>query len=99
MQIYPFPDNVDKLMPDFFLDAPPDSRMTANLPKENQPTQKSAAAGGSDVDKIFNAIESNLSPELVQKTQASFQFKIKTPGKCHLKKTIIIILKINIFVK
>lgn len=76
-------------MPDFFLDTQPDPRIIANIPKGNQPAQQSAAGGGSEIDKIFYAIESNLSPELVQKTQASFQFKIKTPGKWNYKKYIL----------
>lgn len=59
----------DELMPDFFLDVPGDEIL--------KPKKSEGGGGGTNVEKIFAAIQSNLSEELVSKIQASYLFNLK----------------------
>lgn len=68
-----FRENADKLMVDFFVEE-------KGAPVENEAAAEDAAApaSGGDVKipQLFRKIESLLSPEIVSKTQAVFQFNI-----------------------
>ncbi|XP_045497469.1 hydroxysteroid dehydrogenase-like protein 2 isoform X2 [Colias croceus] len=61
------PDNIDNLLPDFFLEAP---GQTEKAPKK-------AEQSGGQIPALFDAISKTISPELVQKTQAVYQFNVK----------------------
>ncbi|XP_026728961.1 hydroxysteroid dehydrogenase-like protein 2 isoform X2 [Trichoplusia ni] len=61
------PKNLDNLLPDFFLD----------LPSDTKPAAKTDAAGDGQIPTLFASISKVLSPELVKKTQAVFQFNVK----------------------
>lgn len=70
------PDNVDNLMPDFFVD---DNEIVAPTSGPSLANPTAAAKGAEpegEVAKLFKAIEANLSPETVAKTQAIFQFVV-----------------------
>lgn len=69
------PANRDKLMPDLFVNDDPLPPRPADLPSVGDNVRKTEAPQGK-VGKLFKAIESNLSPELVAKTQAVFQFNV-----------------------
>ncbi|XP_030023793.1 hydroxysteroid dehydrogenase-like protein 2 isoform X2 [Manduca sexta] len=60
------PSNIDNLLPDFFLD----------VPGVAKPASKKASEGG-QIPELFATISKNLSPELVKKTQAIYQFNVK----------------------
>lgn len=59
------PSNVDKLMPDFFLDAAPVD--TSN---------SKAHTGSGGIAKVFTAIEKQINPELVKKVQGVYLFQV-----------------------
>lgn len=84
-------------MPDFFLDLDSiDPRMVEKEVKKHQAaSQGSAASGGKGgkIELIFSAIDKNLSPELVSKTGAIFQFNVK--GKYVYSKFLIPKLNLN----
>ncbi|XP_034939768.1 hydroxysteroid dehydrogenase-like protein 2 [Chelonus insularis] len=76
------PENKDSLMLDFFLDEE-DFGGSNNFAFD--PTKMSQAEGakkaqqvedGNRLDKIFSAIKANITPELVKKTSAVYQFNI-----------------------
>ncbi|XP_069963750.1 hydroxysteroid dehydrogenase-like protein 2 [Bactrocera oleae] len=77
------PEYADKLMPDFFLDIPENE---LNAIKEDIKQRKSVGASSGQIPALFGKIETLLSPELVQKTQAVFQFNIvgEEKGTWHL---------------
>ncbi|XP_034112402.1 hydroxysteroid dehydrogenase-like protein 2 [Drosophila albomicans] len=60
-------ENADKLMLDFFLEAPAGEAVVGGAP---------AAAGDAKIPQLFKKIESLLSAEIVSKTQAVYQFNI-----------------------
>lgn len=64
------PSNVNNLMPDFFLDdvPVPSTSATSTKPVTSEPV--------GEVAKLFKAIETNLSPDSVAKTQAVFAFVV-----------------------
>lgn len=64
------PEYKDRLMPDFYVDASPSAqhKEAVKAITEQEPVGK--------IGKLFKAIESNLSSELVEKTQAVFQFNV-----------------------
>lgn len=72
------PEYADKLMPDFFLDV---SENELNAIKEDIKQRKSVGASSGQIPVLFGKIETLLSPELVQKTQAVFQFNIEGEEK------------------
>lgn len=72
------PENVDKLMPDFFLDI---SESEIKAIKEDIKQQKTTGASSSQIPALFGKIETLLSPELIQKTQAVYQFNIEGDEK------------------
>lgn len=64
----------DRLMPDFFVDNKP-----IIAPSDGSPSLANAgtkAKSGGKIPTVFKAIEANLSAEVVQRTQASFQFEV-----------------------
>ncbi|KAM3959217.1 hydroxysteroid dehydrogenase like 2 isoform 2-T2 [Aphomia sociella] len=61
------PNNLENLLPDFFLEIP-------GGPK--QPAVKPAESAG-EIPKLFAAISKTLSADLVKKTQAVYQFNVK----------------------
>lgn len=63
------PSNIDQLIPDVFLDSP----NTSAWIQQDAPQ----ASSGGEVENLFASIAKSLSPELVQKTQAVFQFNVK----------------------
>lgn len=70
------PENVDSLMPDAFIDVP------TELNKSNFAHITSVAAqkqnsGAGQIEGLFKKIESHLSEELVQKTNAIYHFDVK----------------------
>ncbi|XP_013143733.1 PREDICTED: hydroxysteroid dehydrogenase-like protein 2 isoform X2 [Papilio polytes] len=60
------PSNVDNLMPDFFLEVPGESK---------QQVKKSEPEG--QIPTLFGSISKVITPELVKKTQAIYQFNVK----------------------
>ncbi|VVD03776.1 hydroxysteroid dehydrogenase-like protein 2 isoform X3 [Leptidea sinapis] len=70
------PSNVASLLPDFFLDAP--------AVQNAAPKNESNSEG--QIPSLFAAISKSISPELVQKTQAVYQFNVrgKEEGVWHL---------------
>ncbi|XP_045448462.1 hydroxysteroid dehydrogenase-like protein 2 isoform X2 [Melitaea cinxia] len=60
------PSNVENLLPDFFLEVP-GGKMDA--------VKKSEQSG--EIPELFTVIGKNITPELVKKTQAVFQFNVK----------------------
>lgn len=87
------PENSDKLMPDFFLDVLPEAYNQGFISKEAP--KKSGGGDGVNIEGLFSKIEGLISPELVSKTNAIYQFNVKgtqssnwfldlknTPGKC-----------------
>ncbi|XP_065350355.1 hydroxysteroid dehydrogenase-like protein 2 [Cloeon dipterum] len=67
------PSNKDNLMPDFFLDVPPETIIKEHIQK---PAAASAGGAVGEVGKVFKAIEANLSEELVAKVNAIYQFNV-----------------------
>lgn len=70
----------DRLMPDFYVGGAPS---TLSAGATSTTTQKVDEEPVGKIGKLFKAIESNLSTELVDKTQAVFQFNVtgKEEGK------------------
>lgn len=68
------PSNANNLMPDFFLDSTGPASIEVG-DAGSKPAQSSAEPVG-EVGKLFKAIESTLSPEVVSKTQAVFAFVV-----------------------
>lgn len=66
------PENADNLMPDFFLDVPPEQL----IPKAQKDAASTTADSG-EVAKLFSVIQASLSENLVSKTGAIFQFNVK----------------------
>ncbi|XP_052870920.1 hydroxysteroid dehydrogenase-like protein 2 [Anopheles cruzii] len=64
------PANADKLMPDFFLDVAPENH-AASLKKP------AAGSEGGKIEGLFQKIESLLNEEIVRKTGAVYEFKVK----------------------
>ncbi|XP_061712983.1 hydroxysteroid dehydrogenase-like protein 2 isoform X2 [Cydia pomonella] len=62
------PSNIDNLLPDFFLDVPGSPSAQA-AKKEGKPEGQ--------IPTLFAAIGKSLSPDLVKKTQAVYQFNVK----------------------
>ncbi|XP_063618905.1 hydroxysteroid dehydrogenase-like protein 2 isoform X2 [Cydia splendana] len=62
------PSNIDNLLPDFFLDVP-GSPSAQTAKKEGKPEGQ--------IPTLFAAIGKSLSPDLVKKTQAIYQFNVK----------------------
>ncbi|XP_063380988.1 hydroxysteroid dehydrogenase-like protein 2 isoform X2 [Cydia fagiglandana] len=62
------PSNIDNLLPDFFLDVP-GSPSAQTAKKEGKPEGQ--------IPTLFAAIGKSLSPDLVKKTQAVYQFNVK----------------------
>ncbi|XP_046959676.1 hydroxysteroid dehydrogenase-like protein 2 isoform X2 [Vanessa cardui] len=60
------PSNVNNLLPDFFLD----------VPGENKDAVTKAESGG-QIPELFAAIGKSITPDLIKKTQAVFQFNVK----------------------
>ncbi|XP_073945613.1 hydroxysteroid dehydrogenase-like protein 2 [Choristoneura fumiferana] len=75
--IYLFAGNIDNLLPDFFLDVP-------GSPSSQAAKKKGEPKG--QIPTLFAAIGKSLSPELVQKTQAVYQFNVsgKEEGVWHI---------------
>ncbi|KAF7994823.1 hypothetical protein HCN44_004295 [Aphidius gifuensis] len=65
------PEKVNDLMLDFFLDVE-DSEQLIQLKDD----KKSSTDSKSDIENIFKAIKANISPELVKKTAAVYQFNL-----------------------
>lgn len=72
-------ENVDKLMPDFFLEVPPEmmKEYADKLPTEGHKKQATAGAPAGKIEGLFQKIESLLSEEVVKKTNAIYQFNVK----------------------
>lgn len=80
------PENKDNLMPDAFLDATPDEIIRShnvNVSKWAKPSATKIATSNSDMERIFQAITTNLSPELVSKVQAVYQFNVIGPEESY----------------
>jgi NAD(P)-dependent dehydrogenase (short-subunit alcohol dehydrogenase family)/putative sterol carrier protein len=73
-------ENADKLMPDFFLEVPPEL-IAKYGPLASEGQKKEAAKGASKpsgkIEGLFQKIESMLSEEIVKKTNAVYQFNVK----------------------
>ncbi|XP_063705568.1 hydroxysteroid dehydrogenase-like protein 2 [Culicoides brevitarsis] len=73
-------ENADKLMPDFFLDVPPElmkeyaGKMS---PESGLDAKKAAAATGGKIEGLFQKIESLMSEEVVKRVNAVYQFNVK----------------------
>ncbi|XP_050079467.1 hydroxysteroid dehydrogenase-like protein 2 [Anopheles maculipalpis] len=72
------PENADKLMPDFFLDVEPEKLVEFAAEGSHAASlKKPAAAAGGKIEGLFLKIESLLSEEIVRKTGAVYEFKVK----------------------
>ncbi|CAH2980118.1 unnamed protein product [Chilo suppressalis] len=74
------PSNVNNLLLDFFLDLPgqkviPNKQATGQAKQEK--SESAPPAGDGQIPQLFTAISKTLSTELVQKTQAIYQFNVK----------------------
>ncbi|XP_034662724.1 hydroxysteroid dehydrogenase-like protein 2 [Drosophila subobscura] len=69
------PDNADNLMVDFFVEAKGATAATA-APAAAGASTPTAGSDNGKIPQLFQKIESLLSPEIVSKTQAVFQFNI-----------------------
>lgn len=69
------PNNVDNLMPDFFLDMSPDD--LAKWTDKVSSTAAASTAAAGQIEGLFKQIESNLSEDLVKKVNASYLFNVK----------------------
>ncbi|XP_045514729.1 hydroxysteroid dehydrogenase-like protein 2 isoform X2 [Pieris brassicae] len=65
------PSNIENLLPDFFLDVP-----TLAQQDVNQKSKGDSGAGG-QIPALFETIGKSITPELVKKTQAVYQFNVK----------------------
>ncbi|KAK0085448.1 hypothetical protein PV325_005223 [Microctonus aethiopoides] len=66
----------DKLMMDFFLDGDESTSQYQSIVSDKESSSNVEDSGNAHLNKIFTAIRSNLSAELVKKTGATFQFNI-----------------------
>lgn len=77
------PTNKGNLMPDAFLDVSPEEIIKShNVQVSKQaaaPSSAKTASSNSDMERIFQAITANLTPELVSKVQAVYQFNVIGP--------------------
>lgn len=74
------PENADNLLPDFFLGEGPEGIAKFKdglVAPATKKTETSAAASKGQIEGLFAKIESVLSEELVQKTNAVFLFNVK----------------------
>lgn len=75
-------ENADKLMPDFFLEVPPEI-IAKYGPLASEGQKKEAAKGaatskpGGKIEGLFQKIEAMLSEDIVKKTNAVYQFNVK----------------------
>ncbi|KAJ3644884.1 hypothetical protein Zmor_022585 [Zophobas morio] len=65
----------DQLMPDFFVDENM-SELSDSRPSDRPSLATPKVQGDGKIVQVFKAIEKNLSPDTVQKTQAVFQFVV-----------------------
>lgn len=72
-------ENADKLMPDFFLDVPPETlaKFADKLPGEGQKQATSDSKSVGKIEGLFQKIESLLSEDIVKRTNAIYQFNVK----------------------
>lgn len=74
------PTNKENLMTDFFLDVSPDQIIKSHKVKVSKqaadPSSAKTTSSDSDMEQIFQAITANLTPELVSKVQAVYQFNV-----------------------
>ncbi|XP_058463441.1 hydroxysteroid dehydrogenase-like protein 2 isoform X2 [Malaya genurostris] len=70
-----FPENADKLMPDFFLDVGPEKLLEFAAEGSHAAALKKDAPG--KIEGLFQKIESLLSEEIVSKTRAIYEFNVK----------------------
>lgn len=70
------PENADKLMPDFFLDVPPEKLAEFTMNRQDTSVKKEKAADGK-IEGLFQKIEALLSDEIIKKTQAVYEFNVK----------------------
>lgn len=70
------PENADKLMPDFFLDVPPEKLAEFAMNRQDTSVKKEKAADGK-IEGLFQKIEALLSDEIIKKTQAVYEFNVK----------------------
>ena len=68
-----YPEHADELMADFFLDVPPQEALkpgSANL-------SSASSTDGGTIATLFTKIEKYITPEIIDKTGATFQFDVK----------------------
>ncbi|XP_022125160.1 hydroxysteroid dehydrogenase-like protein 2 isoform X2 [Pieris rapae] len=65
------PSNIENLLPDFFLDVP-----TLTQQDVDKKSKGDSGAGG-QIPALFETISKSITPELVKKTQAVYQFNVK----------------------
>lgn len=63
-----YPENNDQLMADFFLDADPADAL--------KPGSNKASTSGGSVESIFKKLEGHITPDVLEKTGATFQFEV-----------------------
>lgn len=70
------PENADKLVQDAFIDVPSElsDNSFVNIPSRDEQNQ---SGGAGKVEELFKKIESHLSEDLVQKTDAIYHFEVK----------------------
>ncbi|XP_058064571.1 hydroxysteroid dehydrogenase-like protein 2 [Anopheles bellator] len=73
------PANADKLMPDFFLDVAPEKLVEFAAEGSHAASLKkpAAASEAGKIEGLFQKIESLLNEEIVRKTGAVYEFKVK----------------------
>lgn len=69
-------ENADNLMVDFFVEAKGAQGDSASAPEPSAAAAPAADTGDDKIPQLFKKIESLLSPEIVGKTQAVYQFNI-----------------------
>lgn len=70
------PENVDQLVQDAFIDVPSEFSDTSFSSISSRDEQKQSSGAGK-IEGLFKKIESHLSEELVQKTNAIYHFDVK----------------------
>lgn len=70
------PDNIDKLLPDGFIDDAPEDFQLGSQNIINQTPKSAEVKDDGDIAKLFQKIESAISPETVANTQAVFAFDV-----------------------
>ncbi|KAJ6638080.1 Hydroxysteroid dehydrogenase-like protein 2 [Pseudolycoriella hygida] len=66
------PENADNLMPDFFLDAPPE-----DIAKFAPKSPESSSTGSGKIEGLFSKIEQQLNEDLVKRVNAVYAFNVK----------------------